>query len=144
MRLDNPFDDGKAEAGAAEAPGFRAIHLVEPIPDAAQLILGNANALVMDNDFDSCLRVLITVGELSLRWFSLDRNRTAVGAKLDGIAHQVVKHFAQAAGIPQNVRQIRRDLDLHRKAMMLRGEARALCTAPHHAGQVNGRLQMGL
>lgn len=104
MRLDNPFDDGKAEAGAAEAPGLCAIHLVEPIPDAAQLILGNANALVTDNDFDSCLRLLITIGEVSKRWLSLDRHRTAVGAKLDGVANQVVKHFTQATDISQNLR----------------------------------------
>ena len=72
------FDDGEAETGSALAAAPALVHSVEAVEDAADLVCGNAGAVVDDRDLDVLL--------------ALDRthdNAGAGGRVLDRVVHEV-------------------------------------------------------
>src|ERR1039458_10722476 len=50
--LNNMFDNGQPQAGAAAFPGAGAVHAVEPLKDAADGVGGDARAVVGHGDLD--------------------------------------------------------------------------------------------
>src|SRR4051794_37036976 len=83
MRLDNMFDNGEAEAGAALLAGTAAVHPVEAFEDAFEAVGGNARALIDDADF--YLLILLVGG-----------NGHEVVAVFDGIFDQVEQNLTKA------------------------------------------------
>ena len=94
--LDNVFDNGKPEAGAAlvPAPGF--VHPVKPVENLGQVFLVNADPGVPDPDFHPLAGLLGLYGH-----FGLFR------AVLDGIVHNVDQGLLHENGIQHGLKVFR-------------------------------------
>ena len=88
VSLGDVFDDGQAQAGAAELATARLVHPVEPFEQPGEVFFGDAHALVGESDLD-----LIGHGQ------RLDIENAFFRAVLDRIVQQVHGGLFQQGGI---------------------------------------------
>jgi hypothetical protein len=101
MGQDNAARDEQSQADTPEPTSGGAIHLVEPIPDAVELVGRNTDTLITDADLHSRSQ-LITCRlsiEPVLTRTNTHTDRTTLGAELDRVVQQVVHNLAETPGI---------------------------------------------
>src|SRR5690606_10176809 len=95
--LGEALADRKAEAGAAEAAGGRAVELAEALEQAIHAVGADADAGVLDGELELVARrtVRLTGG----RGGADGEADVAVGGELDGVAEEVEEDLPQAGGV---------------------------------------------
>src|SRR5690606_13757977 len=96
VRLDDPLDDGEAEADPVPF-GTVAAGLPEAVEDVGQVLFADPDPRVRDRDAE--------LGPLDRR---VDCDAAALGRELDGVADQVGEHLEHALPIDKNGRSILR------------------------------------
>src|ERR1035437_6104712 len=85
VRLHNVFDDGEAEAGAAELTAACFVDTIKTLKDMKKMLLGDAGAIVGDRGY---YETVLFLGR--------DRNAATVLCVVDGVVEQVEEDLMQS------------------------------------------------
>ena len=119
-QLDELATNREAEARAAEAPRRRCLRLHERLEEARLRVRRDADAGILDAQFDRSARAA-RLGHLHTQ------RDLALHRELDGVAHQVEEHLTQPNAVAAHARRhFRRDVDAHRKPFSARGPRASL------------------
>ena len=100
--LGDVLDDGEAEAGAAELPGTRLVHAVEPLGEPGQVLFRDAAARVRHGQRHPGRAVAVR----PLFEACTDPHLAAVGGVLEGVVDQIDEQLLQAIFVAQDVRRL--------------------------------------
>ena len=103
MGLGDVLDDGETQPGAAELPGARLVHAVEPLGEPRQVLFRDAAAGVRHGQGRPGSAVAVGA-RLEAR---LHPHLAVLGRVLDGVVHEVDEQLLETVFVSEDVRRIR-------------------------------------
>ena len=88
VQHDGILDDGEAEARAAHVAAAPLVYAVEALEDAGQMLVGNADAVVLEGEMPAVLLL-----------FGRHLDGGALAGVVDGVVHQVAEDAVEQGGV---------------------------------------------